>query len=377
MNLNLSENLKNLRKEKGDTQEKLGEFLGVTPQTVSRWELGICYPDLELLPSIANYFGVTTDTLLSNDDNSIEKDRKAFYEKVYTLQWENSTEQIDFVREYCRKYPGNYEYAYRLVCSICDYACGNEARTNRFMPLMLKTVEALLETQYRNAAIEKMIILCPEHELENWLNLTPYASGFSRRSCLIYRASNHNDRKGSYIQQGLRMIETLAEQLDSRCPDSLGAKQKEKYQREILRTVESFGTEGEIPDGWKMFYAYKQLVLAACLFGEKKIDEGWNEFDSAIDKIKYIYSIDDEWLSIGGALFSDLKVSKDWNYAIDTEGNKHKLFATIRLSYYRISTIYNLLTNSRWAWFNVVRNTEKYRDVVAWAEQIKQEQKKK
>ena len=78
MNLNFSENFKHLRKEKGDTQEKIAEVFGVTGQTVSRWELSICYPDLELLPSIANYFGVTIDALLSNDNNSKQKDREIF-----------------------------------------------------------------------------------------------------------------------------------------------------------------------------------------------------------------------------------------------------------------------------------------------------------
>ena len=37
MNLNFSENFKQLRNEKGDTQEKIAEVLGVTGQTVSRW----------------------------------------------------------------------------------------------------------------------------------------------------------------------------------------------------------------------------------------------------------------------------------------------------------------------------------------------------
>ena len=70
MNLNFAENFKRLRKEKGITQEKVAEVLEVSGQSVSRWELGICYPDLEMLPSIANYFDVTVDSLLSNDVNS-------------------------------------------------------------------------------------------------------------------------------------------------------------------------------------------------------------------------------------------------------------------------------------------------------------------
>ena len=122
MNLNFSENFKQLRKEKGYTQEKIAEILGVTGQTVSRWELGMCYPDIELLPSIANYFGVTVDVLLSNDKNSKKRDSELFYEKLDTLECENSTERIDFVKEYCRKYPENDEYAFQLIRSIDYYA---------------------------------------------------------------------------------------------------------------------------------------------------------------------------------------------------------------------------------------------------------------
>lgn len=378
MNLNFSENFKQLRKEKGDTQEKIAEVLGVTGQTVSRWELSICYPDLELLPSIANYFGVTVDALLSNDKQSKEKEREAFYEEWDSFSWSvctNTTERIDFVREYCRKYPDDDEYAYRLLFAIRCYVCGNEERTAKYMPLALKTAERLLETQYRYVTIQNMTVLCPESELDTWLKMAPY-SGFDRRDCLVDRAMSRDEDRGYYVQQGLQMLERLAAQLDCRCPDSFGAEKKAGYQREILQTVASFGEGGEVPDGWKMFYAYKQLVLAACLFGQKKYDEGWKEFDAAIETCKYVYSLDEEWLSIGGALFSNLKVSKDWNYAIDEQGTKHKLFAMINRSFYYMETIYHLLTSSRWAWFNSVRDTEKYQAAVAWAQQIAESQEK-
>ncbi|MBE6670890.1 MAG: helix-turn-helix transcriptional regulator [Ruminococcaceae bacterium] len=370
MNLNFSENFKQLRKEKGDTQEKLGEIFGVTGQTISRWELGICYPDLELLPSIANYFDVTVDALLSNDANAKKNDREYFYEQLKTLYCEDSTEQIDFVRGYCQKYPNNDEYAYKLVHSICNYAAGNDERTAKYMPLALKTAERLLDTQYRYATIQRMVTIIPESELDKWLSMAPY-SGFSRRNCLITRAVARDKDEQSHIQKGLGKIETFAGELDLRCPDAFGAEKKAEFQREVLQVVESFGVGREVPDGWKMFYAYKQLVLSACLFGQKKYDEGWKEFDSAIEKCKYVMSLKEEWLDIGGSLFANLKVSKDWKYAIDQNGNKHKLFAIAWLSFYSMNIINNLLTDSRWAWFDSVRDTEKFKEVVAWVQEMR------
>ena len=58
-----SDNLRRLRLEKQLTQEQAAEILGVSPQSVSRWECGNTYPDVMLLPRIARLYGVTVDDL--------------------------------------------------------------------------------------------------------------------------------------------------------------------------------------------------------------------------------------------------------------------------------------------------------------------------
>ena len=52
-----------LRKANGMTQRELSSILGVTAQAVSRWECGICAPDLALLVSLSRTFGVSLDCL--------------------------------------------------------------------------------------------------------------------------------------------------------------------------------------------------------------------------------------------------------------------------------------------------------------------------
>lgn len=63
MQIKLGEKMRALRRRDGRTQEELAQALGVTAQAVSRWENSLCYPDMALIPSMANFFGVSIDEL--------------------------------------------------------------------------------------------------------------------------------------------------------------------------------------------------------------------------------------------------------------------------------------------------------------------------
>ena len=63
-----------LRKANGMTQKEFGEKLFVSDKTVSRWECDECTPELSLIPSIAEIFGITTDELLRGERNNPERE---------------------------------------------------------------------------------------------------------------------------------------------------------------------------------------------------------------------------------------------------------------------------------------------------------------
>ena len=73
MQLSLGDKIRELRRRDGRTQENLAQALGVTSQAVSRWESGGSYPDVEIIPSIANYFGITIDELFGYQSDREEK----------------------------------------------------------------------------------------------------------------------------------------------------------------------------------------------------------------------------------------------------------------------------------------------------------------
>ena len=63
--MELGKEIHRLRNSRGITQEALAEALNVTAQTVSKWERGTSMPDVQMLPEIAVYFGVTIDQLFA------------------------------------------------------------------------------------------------------------------------------------------------------------------------------------------------------------------------------------------------------------------------------------------------------------------------
>lgn len=69
--------LKELRKEKGLTQEQLSEILGVTNRSISRWENGVNMPDFDLVIEIANYFDVSMEELLNGERKKEIMDKKS------------------------------------------------------------------------------------------------------------------------------------------------------------------------------------------------------------------------------------------------------------------------------------------------------------
>ena len=62
--LKIGEKIKELRKAQNITQEKLAEYLNISYQAISKWENGLALPDITLIPSLSNFFGVSADYLL-------------------------------------------------------------------------------------------------------------------------------------------------------------------------------------------------------------------------------------------------------------------------------------------------------------------------
>ena len=101
--MNIAASIARLRRERGMTQEALAEVIGVSPQTISKWENSTTYPDVALLPVLADVFGVTIDVLYGREmqqsllpenaiDNVIEHARRTFVGVCYNPELDGKFE---------------------------------------------------------------------------------------------------------------------------------------------------------------------------------------------------------------------------------------------------------------------------------------------
>ena len=82
----LPANLKKYRLQKELTQEDVADYLGITAQSVSKWERGESYPDITLLPALANIFETSVNLLLGMDTIRAEETRLNIHKKAIAYQ---------------------------------------------------------------------------------------------------------------------------------------------------------------------------------------------------------------------------------------------------------------------------------------------------
>ena len=113
--MKIGENIRRLRRERELTQEILAEFLGVTFQSVSKWERGESCPDISMLPAIASFFNVTTDELLDVNGNERKAKIKAYIDEYNDLRMKNSPYIFERISKAVREFPGDYELLVRYL----------------------------------------------------------------------------------------------------------------------------------------------------------------------------------------------------------------------------------------------------------------------
>lgn len=115
--MDFGERLKNLRIEKGLTQEAVANALCVTKQAVSKWENGASFPDVAYLGALADLMGVNIDYLLTGNDNvKIEKQIEIVEkEKIVEVEKEVIKEKpVETKKHYTKEEASSIAYRYLM-----------------------------------------------------------------------------------------------------------------------------------------------------------------------------------------------------------------------------------------------------------------------
>ena len=97
--MTLGEKISKLRKESNYTQEQLAEILGVTRQSISKWESDIAYPETDKLIKIGKLFECSMDYLLNDDvteRQGLDSQKESFWDSFKKQFHERKSEKMVF-----------------------------------------------------------------------------------------------------------------------------------------------------------------------------------------------------------------------------------------------------------------------------------------
>lgn len=119
MHLHIGQNIRRLRRERNLTQEEVATHLGISFQSISKWERGDGYPDITLLPALAHYFSTTVDALLGADELA----RQEQYDRINREWAENRSagrhaENVALMRSALKDFPNDALLLVQLSSSL-------------------------------------------------------------------------------------------------------------------------------------------------------------------------------------------------------------------------------------------------------------------
>ena len=210
MNLHLSANIRKYRREMSLSQEQLAERLGVSFQTVSKWERTESYPDITLLPRIAGFFHVTVDALLGV--NLLQEERR------WRPSWPNAARPTATTASMTSRRFWRRDWPNTPTTSRCWPGRGtSSSASSRHGRLRSATLRSFLRGDELLTHVEDNIIL--KLACEFWISIRKIGDSFTpderialyQKSNAVYDAIYETDDLGFKLTRKLRNYQGMAE----------------------------------------------------------------------------------------------------------------------------------------------------------------------
>ncbi len=396
MKLSIGENIRRLRRQKDLTQEQLADRLGVTYQSVSRWETGSAYPDMELLPAISEIFSVPVDELLGIPEGEKEKRAEELCDEFCRLQSadmpkEKENERFERLAEIVVELRRDYS-ACDAVWKFWMSGFDQILKDKRLMPEVRLFAEERLERRpYSTDVIEKMAIIEDEDRIEAFLKryATPYDIG--RDALLMRRYMQRNEPDKATPLQNQKLFEIIDDAVNSRAMYlNLNSRTLEHCFAENtarLGILHAFAEETPTPehpitcgkgvDYWAESRIEIGIRRSCYLASMDRRDEALTVLEDVVSLLEDVMKITDK-VELETSRFTPTvkwTAEESWynpnsqpgplerNIFIDSSGN-------CCFCVYPSQYLYMLTAERGWEWFDPIRNEPRYKACVKRVENL-------
>ena len=271
MNILIDENLRKLRLSRGNRQEDLAAHLGVSAQSVSKWERGENLPDLTLIPAIASYYDVTVDDLLGVGEERKRERLLLYYEKKHLelLNKGKTAEDVALWREAKKEYPNEHMVLTRLAYAIFTHEGARKSddkdRFNEAISLAERVLSESTEQDFRDSALQTLCLsynFIGNYEMaKKYANMGCWMGG--TKDLLLLQIKRDDDPKGELAKNFICKLTHLFNSALYAANDIDWLKRTE-FHIKLMELV--------YDDGFCGFYAYaaaEDHILCARLYAEK------------------------------------------------------------------------------------------------------------
>ena len=189
MKLNLGNQIRSNRRRMNLTQEQLAEKFGTSPQAISRWEIGVTYPDIEMLPMIASFFETSVDALLGVTEEEKKKYcaelQKSFEVAVRAKDTQKTIEIMREIRRSLKEYQ-NYWF-WGLYREIWDARLFRDEKVLEEMRLLAEEVFLWCPKDSHYEVIDCMSYMEDDAHIEAFLDAYASREDMARSSLLFKR----------------------------------------------------------------------------------------------------------------------------------------------------------------------------------------------
>lgn len=174
MKLNIGENIRSCRRKMNLTQEQLADKLGVSFQSVSRWENDLTYPDMELIPALTGIFGISADELLGVPEAKKEQAAEELLKELTELSEREDASpkrMIEIIREIRRDHLNQFAvFHIRYSVNINVFRRFPELLSEIRLTMEQAMERSDLDVIDRNMIIQLMTIIEDDEHIEKFLD---------------------------------------------------------------------------------------------------------------------------------------------------------------------------------------------------------------